>query len=258
MNLLFDKAQTGTYKSSSQIARVVTESWLAENMYCPVCGANLLHQYTPNKPVADFFCKLCLSDFELKSYKSDRMELKKKIPDGAYNSMIERITSLHNPHLFVMTYANMKVNNLILIPNFFFVPEVIEQRPPLKDTARRAGWIGCNIEIGNIPNVGKIVLVRGGEERSKSEVVEEYQDLLSLRTSSIKKRGWLFDIIQCIERIKVKDFSLEDIYAFSDELKKKHPENNFVKDKIRQQLQVLRDKGFIEFMSRGKYRKLLI
>ncbi len=172
--------------------------------------------------------------------------------------MIERITSLHNPHLFVMTYANMKVNNLILIPNFFFIPELIEQRPPLKDSARRAGWIGCNIEIGNIPDVGKIVLVKEGKERSKSEVVDQYQELLNLQTSSIKKRGWLFDVIQCIEKIKVKDFCLDDIYAFCDELGKKHPENNFVKDKIRQQLQLLRDKGFIEFMSRGRYRKLLI
>ena len=31
--------------------------------------------------------------------------------------------------------------------------------------------------------------------------------------------------------------------------------NNFIKDKIRQQLQVLRDKGMIDFMSRGKYKK---
>ncbi|MBL7991777.1 MAG: restriction endonuclease, partial [Candidatus Kapabacteria bacterium] len=31
--------------------------------------------------------------------------------------------------------------------------------------------------------------------------------------------------------------------------------NNFIKDKIRQQLQVLRDKGIIEFVSRGIYQK---
>ena len=33
-----------------------------------------------------------------------------------------------------------------------------------------------------------------------------------------------------------------------------HPENNHVKPKIRQQLQVLRDAGVLEFVSRGKYR----
>jgi len=45
------------------------------------------------------------------------------------------------------------------------------------------------------------------------------------------------------------------MYAFENELKVKHPENNFVKDKIRQQLQNLRDKGFIEFITPGHYRK---
>jgi type II restriction enzyme len=45
-------------------------------------------------------------------------------------------------------------------------------------------------------------------------------------------------------------------YSFADELQKKHPENNFVHAKIRQQLQYLRDKGFVQFVSPGKYRKI--
>ncbi|MDX1786848.1 MAG: hypothetical protein R3205_01985 [Psychrobacter sp.] len=52
------------------------------------------------------------------------------------------------------------------------------------------------------------------------------------------------------------NFSLNQVYAFADLLKLKHPENNHIKDKIRQQLQVLRDKGIIEFTGRGQYRKL--
>ena len=74
--------------------------------------------------------------------------------------MMERITSLKNPHLFVMSYANMEINNLLLIPKFFFTPNIIEKRQPLKETARRAGWIGCNIEIGNIPEIGKIYIIK--------------------------------------------------------------------------------------------------
>ncbi|MBQ6904500.1 MAG: restriction endonuclease, partial [Spirochaetia bacterium] len=57
-------------------------------------------------------------------------------------------------------------------------------------------------------------------------------------------------------RILEQNFTLKQVYAFEDELKLKHPENNFVKDKIRQQLQYLRDKGFIEFISPGNYRKI--
>lgn len=46
------------------------------------------------------------------------------------------------------------------------------------------------------------------------------------------------------------------MYAFEDKLKIKYPNNNFIKDKIRQQLQILRDKGIIEFTGRGIYKKL--
>lgn len=258
MNLHFDMGISSGYKSASQIARVVTENWMVRNMFCPVCGAPLLQQYTANRPVADFYCTSCMSDFELKSYESKATKVRTKIPDGAYHTMIERITSFNNPHLFVMSYADMKVRNLVLIPNFFFTPNIIEQRAPLKATARRANWTGCNIGIGNIPEIGRIMIVRDGIERAKSEIIGQYRQILSLQTSALTKRGWMFDIIQCIERIHGSEFCLNDIYAFSEELKNKHPENNFVKDKIRQQLQYLRDKGFIEFTTRGHYKKICL
>lgn len=38
----------------------------------------------------------------------------------------------------------------------------------------------------------------------------------------------------------------------------KHPENNHIKDKIRQQLQFLRDEGLVEFTTRGNYKKVEI
>ena len=45
-------------------------------------------------------------------------------------------------------------------------------------------------------------------------------------------------------------------YELRNKLKVKYPNNNFIKDKIRQQLQVLRDKGIIEFVGRGNYKKV--
>jgi type II restriction enzyme len=46
------------------------------------------------------------------------------------------------------------------------------------------------------------------------------------------------------------------VYQFEKQLAAKHPENNHIKDKIRQQLQMLRDKGIIGFNGRGHYRKI--
>ncbi len=256
MDLHFDMSLASSYKSGSQISRVITEKWIEKNMFCPVCGAPVLGHYEANKPVADFFCDNCRSDFELKSKESKTAHVGHKIVDGAYGTMIERITSRRNPHLFVMTYADWTVNNLLLIPNYFFVPDIIEKRPPLKETARRAGWVGCNIEIGNVPESGRIFIIKNGHEEDRSKVVDFYQRSEGLRMNSLDGRGWLFDVLRCVERIPREDFTSDDMYAFVPELKLKHPENNHVEEKIRQQLQFLRDKGFIEFTSRGHYRRI--
>lgn len=256
MDLHFNQSLAKAYHSGSQISRVVTEDWLARNMFCPVCGAPVLGHYEANKPVADFFCDECKSDFELKSKESKTATIGHKIADGAYTTMIERITSLRNPHLFVMTYADWQVNNLLMIPNYFFVPDIIEKRKPLADTARRAGWTGCNIEIGNIPESGKIFIIKNSHQEDKSHIIDQYQRTLSLQTAIIDSRGWLLDVLKCVERISGDHFSTDDIYAFTDELQRKHPSNSHVQHKIRQQLQYLRDKGFIKFISRGHYQKV--
>jgi type II restriction enzyme len=59
----------------------------------------------------------------------------------------------------------------------------------------------------------------------------------------------------CVEEIKKQSFTLNELYAFENELKTKYPNNKHIKDKIRQQLQLLRDKGLINFNGRGSYAK---
>ncbi|MEG1603603.1 MAG: hypothetical protein RR340_08305, partial [Cloacibacillus sp.] len=51
------------------------------------------------------------------------------------------------------------------------------------------------------------------------------------------------------------EFTLAQIYDFEEKLSAIHPENNNIRAKIRQQLQILRDRGLIEFAGRGRYRK---
>jgi type II restriction enzyme len=256
MNLQFDTDIASQYKSNSQRIRVLTENWVEKNLFCPICGEPILHHYEANRPVADFFCDHCKSDYELKSKESNKGIIGRKIVDGAYETMIERITSLRNPNFFFLTYAHDFVNNFILIPNHFFTPAIIEKRKPLAETARRAGWIGCNINIDDIPESGKIYLVKNNQEIDRKQVLANYQRTESLQTNNLESRGWIMDILNCVDKIQTDDFSLNQVYAFENELKLKHPENNFVRDKIRQQLQYLRDRGFIEFTTRGNYRKI--
>ncbi len=54
--------------------------------------------------------------------------------------------------------------------------------------------------------------------------------------------------MKCIEKLNKKEFSLQEIYVFENSLKEKYPQNNFIKDKIRQQLQFLRNKNYLQFL----------
>lgn len=253
MDLRMDEALGKRYKSKAQKIRVMSESWVGGNMFCPCCGNPHIFELKNNEPVADMKCDNCGGIFELKS-KEGRVG--KKINDGAYAAMIERITSATNPELFVMQYASdYTVTDLILVPKFFFIPQVIEKRKPLAPTARRAGWTGCNILYDEIPQQGKISIIKNGLMKSRSEVVEDYARIKKLETSNMNVRSWLFDVLNCVNRIENNEFCLQEVYAYIEVLQAKHTNNHHVEAKIRQQLQFLRDKGFIEFLGGGHYKK---
>lgn len=255
MNLHFDLKLAEGYTSNSQIARILTEKWVKKNSFCPNCGESSLDEFEKNRPVADFFCKNCSEEFELKSKKGG---LANKIVDGAYSTMIHRINSDNNPNFFFLTYSKLwSVNNFLIIPKHFFTPEIIIERKPLPETARRAGWVGCNIDISKIPDSGKVFIVRDAKPVDKSIVKESFSKMIFLRETDNESKGWLLDLMNCLDSIHKDSFSLKEVYQFEENLKIKHPKSNTVKDKIRQKLQVLRDKGIIEFTSRGNYKKLL-
>ena len=114
------------------------------------------------------------------------------------------------------------------------------------------------ILYGNIPERGKIAIIESHAELNKNIVMQNYERSTRLKIERINHRSWLMDILKCIEKIPSDNFSLEDMYSFADELALKHSDNHNVTAKIRQQLQFLRDKGFIKFTGRGKYTKINI
>jgi len=254
MNLSFETKLADNYKSLSQKVRVLTEHWVDNQVYCPNCGRLDIDRYGNNKPVADFFCSNCKEDYELKSKKD---AVGNKVVNGAYRTMIERLWDSNNPNLFLLSYdlQNFEVLNFLVIPKHFFIPEIIEERKPLSSTARRAGWIGCNIILNSIPQIGKIFLIKNRQVEPKDKVLAEWQKTIFLREEKkISAKGWLLDIMKCIEELGNKEFSLDEVYAFENILSNKHPDNKHIKDKIRQQLQILRDKGYLEFIGQGNYR----
>jgi len=92
----------------------------------------------------------------------------------------------------------------------------------------------------------------------KIETPEERNDIIEIEeeilTSSLK--GWKLEVFKCIQLIPNQFFSLKEIEIFEPVLREIYPKNNHIPDKIRQQLQYLRDIGLIEFLGNGQYRKL--
>jgi type II restriction enzyme len=240
------------YSSRSQQIRVISECWVDKSIFCPNCGDDL-SSFENNKPVADFYCINCSEEYELKSKQGS---MGKKIVDGAYSTMIERLESNNNPNFFFLTYdkTTFEIRNFLTIPKYFFIPDIIEKRKPLNIAARRAGWVGCNIVMNNIPEFGKIFYIQSGVVKSKNDVLDKWSRTEFVKsTHNIEAKGWMLDVLLCVERIKQKEFSLEEVYKFESHLKDKHPLNNNIKAKIRQQLQFLRDRKVIDFVGRGKY-----
>ncbi len=256
MNLNFDISGINQYTSHSQIARVITQRWMTNNMFCPRCGENILSPFPENYPVADFHYKSCKNEYELKSKNGN---LSSKITDGAYSTMIKRITSNSNPDLFCMEYSKKiyTVNNLVLIPKYFFTPEIIEKRKPLADTARRAEWIGCNILINKVPSQGMIPIIHNDEVLDKPTIILKTNKTKSLEKQDITSRGWLLDTLLCVNQIPNIEFTLNEMYQFEEYLYIKHPNNNNIRAKIRQQLQFLGNKGYITFLGNRRYHKIL-
>ena len=158
MQTVFNTQIANRYKSNAQKIRVLSEDWTIKESFCPNCG-NSIVDFENNRPVADFYCPSCNEEYELKSKKGN---IGKKIVDGAYSAMIERLQSQNNPNFFFLNYdlQTYKVINFLVIPKHFFVPKIIEKRKPLSPNARRAGWVGCNILLEEIPESGKIFYIK--------------------------------------------------------------------------------------------------
>ena len=253
MQLQLPPLRLAHYKNLSRRAGVITEDWGAENLYCPNCTSNSLTQCPTNKSSIDYTCPRCDEVFQLKSQKK---RFASRINDSGYYKMMERIKTDGAPNLLALEYSDESwtVRNLFLIPSFAFSPSIVEKRRPLGPNARRAGWVGCNFLIGRIPPDARIHYVLEGKPLAPRTVREGYSVLRRLKKSRIEQRGWTLDVLNVVRSLGKKSFTLSDVYAYSDELAATHPDNHNVDPKIRQQLQVLRKMGILEFVTRGNYR----
>jgi type II restriction enzyme len=285
MNLSMAGELSAAYKSGSQRARVVTEFWGEHNIYCPNCSSPKLNRLPHNTQASDFCCPDCRFWFQLKGQKTP---IGGSITDGAYDAMIRAVRTDSAPSYYFMHYdlQTWTVRNLLLVPHFAFPPSAIVKRKPLSAKARRAGWVGCNFALDRIPADARIQIISTPRNALSSnkvsseisqrlvtstptkigvmitppeEVREKFRRIKPFKELSIAQRGWTLDVLNIVRGLNARSsgrasaltFTNADVYAHERELAQSHPDNRHIKDKIRQQLQVLRDLGILSQPERG-------
>ena len=260
MNVTLDPSIAINYKSLSQKARVITESWATANLYCPACTSDRLGPLRPNAKVTDYLCSNCTARYQLKSTGGS---FGGSVINSAYQPKMDAIQSGRVPHYAFLSYSSQRwlVTDLFIVPGYFFSPAVIERRAPLRPSARRAGWVGSNILLRALPPDARVQVISDAKAVDAEDVRNAWNQVAFLGLGETAKGGWGADTFMCVRELQrltgSNEFSLQDFYKmFEGRLTAFHPENRNIQAKIRQQLQVLRDNGVLQFLTVGHYRVL--
>ena len=255
MILQCDTSVAESYKSPAQMARLISECWFRQWGYCLACQCDELRATPANTKAADFVCPACEERYELKTFKN---QYPKVIPDGAYKGLMSCILGGSVPSLVLLERnASWEVQTLTAVHNLFITPEVVVSRKPLSISARRAGWIGCNIRLDRIADDGKIEIVSHSRVNSRESTRKKFRMLNRLKKIKAESRGWTILTLGVVRGLARREFSLKEIYAKEDSFREHYPNNANIRPKLRQQLQILRDLGYVEFLGGGEYRLLL-
>ena len=241
------------YTSGAQRARVVTEPWAEENLYCPGCASRRLHSFKANTPAKDYRCPSCEEIFQLKSQKKP---FATRIQDAAYSKMCEAIEQDEIPNFFALHYdpERWRVRNLTLIPRFAISLSAIEKRNPLSPSAERHGWVGCNILLEFVPAEARISVIANGIPVKPALVRKQFERLRPFKGMGVKVRGWTLDVLNVVRSLGKIEFTVEEVHAAKHLFERLHPANRHVRHKVRQQLQILCALRFIERIAPGRYR----
>ncbi|WP_416201775.1 DpnI domain-containing protein [Thermanaerothrix sp.] len=241
------------YKSASQKARILTEAWASDNLECPSCGGALI-LLPPNSRASDLQCRSCGETYQLKSRSKP---FGKKILGAEYNTTIQAVRGGSHPSLILLRYdpSNLTVQQVRILHRSWITEQSIIPRCPLSSQARRAGWQGCLLSIDAIPSIAFVDVVQDGVIIPTPTIQAKWKIAHSISALSFAKRGWLFLVLRIAELLP-REFSLQDMYAYEGLLAKLYPANKNIRAKIRQQLQIARGLGLIQFVGQGLYRRI--
>ena len=255
MQLHCDISIADRYSSQAQRSRVLSEAWFRLNAYCLSCESDVLRATAANTKATDFVCPECDQRYELKAF---RNRPKRTLVDGAYSALIARILNGSVPTLMMLERNDeWEIRSLTAVHHLFLTPNVIQERKPLSATARRAGWVGCNIRLDRIAKDAQIEIVGSRGPNEPRMVREAFQRFGELKNIKPVMRGWTTLTLQVIRGLEREAFTLNDLYKKEEQFLLAYPGNRNIRPKIRQQLQALRDLGYLAFLGDGTYQILI-
>lgn len=166
------------YDNESQRIRDSTEVWAAENLYCANCGGPL--DLSPaNTKTKDFDCARCGESFQLKSMSRP---IAGTVLGASYLTTRRSIEEGSHPSIIVLSYdrTSLKVHDVQIVHRAGISSTCIRPRKPLRATAGRAGWQGCDWLLGQLPPSAKIDVVQNGTEVPKKEVMKRWRETADL------------------------------------------------------------------------------
>lgn len=145
----FDPSVADGFVSRSQIARVTVETWAEQNLYCLNCDADELGALPPNTQVADLECPRCQSRYQLKSKNGRFGDV---VVGAAYEPLMEAMKRRDVPDYVLVEY-DARFSIVVFasaIPGRHIAEDCVVPRKALGAAARRAGWRGCNLNLGRL------------------------------------------------------------------------------------------------------------
>jgi len=138
----------------------------------------------------------------------------------------------------------------VLLDEFEIVSKIRNNFTEISKSAKivKKEWIKIAREVKK-----SLKPIQNQHEESNTYIIENINHSIE---SALKLKGWKLSMFEIISTLN-QEFTLEDVYKYEQELRRRYPENRNIRPKIRQQLQFLRDLGLIEFLSNdGEYRRL--
>jgi|688.fasta_scaffold1169375_1 hypothetical protein len=126
------------------------EQAVAKHIRCPKCKKTerTFRLLPPSFTSSDLVCDFCGYFAQVKTIRQTNLDsLPEKLRGAAWKPQKERMDAGIFIPLFIVVFVSAKEFAIFLLPTDFQTPEMFEKRNPLKETAKRKGWVGYTIVL---------------------------------------------------------------------------------------------------------------